>query len=158
MKKINGIEYKTIAFQGMAGAYSDLACRAAYPELITLPCVSFEAAFRAVREGKADLAMIPVDNSLAGRVADVHNLIPNEEFQCRPLLCRRGRPCGRNLAPARLGGTSLLRKTRCDAWHLSNAGDQTFGSGRRRLATGQLIAWPNHRVIPAIYSCRSQVR
>lgn len=79
MKKIDA-ECETIAFQGMAGAYSDLACRAAYPELATLPCVSFEAAFRAVREGRADLAMIPVDNSLAGRVADVHNLIPSEEL------------------------------------------------------------------------------
>jgi prephenate dehydratase len=68
--------YKTIAFQGMAGAYSDLACRKAYPELETVPCVSFEAAFLAVREKMADLAMIPVDNTLAGRVADVHYLIP----------------------------------------------------------------------------------
>ena len=70
-------KYKTIAFQGMAGAYSDLACRKAYPNLTTIPCVSFEAAFRAVREKQADLAMIPVDNSLAGRVADVHTLIPS---------------------------------------------------------------------------------
>lgn len=69
--------YKTISFQGMAGAYSDLACRAAYPELTTVPCVSFDAAFRAVREKRADLAMIPVDNTLAGRVADVHYLMPN---------------------------------------------------------------------------------
>ncbi len=80
MKNINSSKFKTIAFQGMAGAYSDLACRAAYPELTTLPCVSFEAAFRAVSDGAADLAMIPVDNSLAGRVADVHNLIPNENL------------------------------------------------------------------------------
>lgn len=80
MKKPKDREFKTIAFQGMAGAYSDLACRAAYPELTTIPCVSFEATFRAVSEGAADLAMIPVDNSLAGRVADVHNLIPNEEL------------------------------------------------------------------------------
>lgn len=72
--------YRTIAFQGMAGAYSDLACRMAYPQLETVPCVSFDAAFRAVRERAADLAMIPVDNTLAGRVADVHNLIPNGEL------------------------------------------------------------------------------
>ena len=72
--------YKTIAFQGMAGAYSDLACRLAYPELKTVPSVSFDAAFRAVREKSADLAMIPVDNTLAGRVADVHYLIPNGEL------------------------------------------------------------------------------
>jgi len=64
----------------MAGAYSDLACRMAYPELETVPCVSFEAAFLAVRQKKADLAMIPVDNTLAGRVADVHFLIPNGEL------------------------------------------------------------------------------
>lgn len=73
-------EYTTIAFQGMAGAYSDLACRIAYPELNTVPSVSFDAAFRAVREKAADLAMIPVDNSIAGRVADVHHLIPEGDL------------------------------------------------------------------------------
>lgn len=72
--------YTSIAFQGMLGAYSDLACRAAYPDLETLPCVSFEAAFRAVRDKQADLAMIPVDNTLAGRVADVHHLMPNGDL------------------------------------------------------------------------------
>ena len=73
-------KFKRIAYQGMAGSYSDLACRKVYPELETIPSVSFEAAFLAVREKKADLAMIPVDNSLAGRVADVHHLIPNGEL------------------------------------------------------------------------------
>jgi prephenate dehydratase len=72
--------YRTIAFQGMQGAYSELACKQVYPRLKTVPCVSFEAAFLAVRNGEADLAVIPVDNSLAGRVADVHNLIPNGEL------------------------------------------------------------------------------
>lgn len=65
-----------IAFQGYAGAYSDLACRAVYPDWGTLPCASFEDAFTAVRENKAQLAMIPVDNTTAGRVADVHHLLP----------------------------------------------------------------------------------
>lgn len=64
----------------MPGAYSELACQKAYPTLQTVPCVSFEAAFRAVRNSEADLAIIPIDNSLAGRVADVHNLIPNGEL------------------------------------------------------------------------------
>ncbi len=73
-------KYKTIAFQGMAGAYSDLACRMAYPELETVPSVSFDAAFRAVRQKVADLAIIPVDNTLAGRVADVHHLIPDGDL------------------------------------------------------------------------------
>jgi prephenate dehydratase len=77
---MNKQEYTTIAFQGMTGAYSDLACRTAYPELETVPCVSFDAAFRAVKEKQADLAMIPVDNTLAGRVADVHPLLLHGEL------------------------------------------------------------------------------
>jgi len=67
----------TIAFQGAPGAYSDLACRTARPELTTLPCRSFEDAFAAVRDGLAALAMIPIENSVAGRVADIHHLLPN---------------------------------------------------------------------------------
>ena len=65
-----------IAFQGAAGAYSDLACRHMFPKRPTLPCPSFEDAFAAVESGEAELAMIPVENSLAGRVADVHHLLP----------------------------------------------------------------------------------
>ena len=66
-----------IAFQGMPGAYSDLACRSAYPGWTTLPCPSFEAAMAAVREGQAELAMLPCENSLAGRVPDIHRLLPD---------------------------------------------------------------------------------
>jgi len=66
----------TIAFQGRPGAYSDLSCRTAFPDMQTLPCESFEAAMEAVREGAADLAMIACENSLAGRVGDVHQLLP----------------------------------------------------------------------------------
>ncbi|SDB32606.1 prephenate dehydratase [Belnapia rosea] len=65
-----------IAFQGLPGAYSDLACRAAYPGWTTLPCPSFEAAMDAVRGGQAGLAMLPCENSLAGRVPDIHRLLP----------------------------------------------------------------------------------
>ena len=65
-----------IAFQGLPGAYSDLACRAAQPTMTTLPCPSFEDAFAAVKNGDARLAMIPIENSLAGRVADIHHLLP----------------------------------------------------------------------------------
>jgi prephenate dehydratase len=66
-----------IAFQGLPGAYSDLACRAAYPGWDTLPCPSFEAAMDAVRSGEAGLAMLPCENSLAGRVPDIHRLLPD---------------------------------------------------------------------------------
>jgi prephenate dehydratase len=65
-----------IAFQGMPGAYSDLACRLAYPGMTTLPCPTFEAAMEAVRAARADLAMLPCENSLAGRVPDIHYLLP----------------------------------------------------------------------------------
>ncbi len=67
---------RRIAFQGLAGANSDMACRACYPDMETLPCPSFEDAFGAVQEGQAELAMIPIDNSSAGRVADIHHLLP----------------------------------------------------------------------------------
>jgi prephenate dehydratase len=66
-----------IAFQGYPGAYSHLACRDAYPDLEALPCESFEDAFDAVESGRAHLAMIPIENSLAGRVADIHTLMPD---------------------------------------------------------------------------------
>jgi prephenate dehydratase len=66
-----------IAFQGYPGAYSDLACRKAYPAWQTLPCPSFEAAIEAVTSGQAQLAMLPCENSLAGRVPDIHRLLPD---------------------------------------------------------------------------------
>lgn len=67
---------KKIAFQGFLGAYSDLSCRSVFPDMETVPCETFDQAFSAVQNGDADLAMIPVDNTLAGRVADVHRLMP----------------------------------------------------------------------------------
>jgi len=67
---------KTIAFQGEAGANSHIACREAFPDMADLPCDTFEDVFAAVQEGRARLAMIAIENSLAGRVADVHHLIP----------------------------------------------------------------------------------
>lgn len=68
---------RTIAFQGAAGAYSDLCCREVYPEMTTLPCETFDDTFAAVREGRARLAMIPIENSVAGRVADIHHSLPD---------------------------------------------------------------------------------
>jgi prephenate dehydratase len=65
-----------IAFQGRPGAYSHMACVAAFPKLEPLPCPTFFDAFKAVDTGRADYAMIPIDNSIAGRVADIHSLLP----------------------------------------------------------------------------------
>ena len=69
-----------IAFQGYPGAYSDLACRAAFPAMTTLPCESFETAMAAVRDGRAALAMLPCETSLAGRVPDIHHLLPGSNL------------------------------------------------------------------------------
>jgi prephenate dehydratase len=65
-----------IAFQGEPGAYSHQACRQAHPEMEALPCRTFQDAIDAVRAGEADLAMLPVENSTYGRVADMHTLLP----------------------------------------------------------------------------------
>lgn len=67
---------RRIAFQGELGAYSHQACVEACPELVPLPCRTFEDAIAAVKEGQAEKAMLPVDNSTFGRVADIHYLLP----------------------------------------------------------------------------------
>ena len=67
---------KRISFQGEMGAYGHQACREMFPEMEAIPCRSFEGAIRAVHEGRADLAMLPVENSTYGRVADIHSLLP----------------------------------------------------------------------------------
>ena len=66
-----------IAFQGEPGANSDEACRSYFPDYEPVPNASFEDAFEAVKRGDCELAMIPVENSIAGRVADVHHLLPS---------------------------------------------------------------------------------
>jgi prephenate dehydratase len=69
-----------IAFQGEFGANSDMACRDMFPQMEPLPCQTFEEAFLAVENGEADLAMIPIENTLAGRVADIHHLLPESRL------------------------------------------------------------------------------
>ena len=65
-----------IAYQGEPGANSHLACRDAYPRMEPLACPTFEDALAAVKSGEAKFAMIPIENSVAGRVADIHHLLP----------------------------------------------------------------------------------
>lgn len=66
----------TIAFMGVPGANADLACRQNYPYFSTLPCPSFEDVFEAVEAGRARYGLVPIENSQAGRVAEIHNLLP----------------------------------------------------------------------------------
>ncbi len=76
MKKITG----KIAFQGEHGANSDTACRNVYPDMEPVPCATFEDVFSAMAKCQVDLAMIPIENSVAGRVADIHQLLPGSDL------------------------------------------------------------------------------
>src|SRR5260370_31766797 len=67
---------KKIAFQGEPGANSHIAIAEAYPDAEPMPCATFEDALAAITSGEADLGMIPIENSVAGRVADIHHLLP----------------------------------------------------------------------------------
>jgi len=74
------VSSKIIAYQGEPGANSHMACADVYPGWETLPCASFEDAFAAISEGRAELGMIPIENSLAGRVADIHHFLPGADL------------------------------------------------------------------------------
>src|SRR5437763_2815176 len=79
-KRAPVLERKTlvrVSYQGEPGANSHLAAREAYPDLEPLACATFEDALTAVKSGDARYAMIPIENSVAGRVADIHHLLPN---------------------------------------------------------------------------------
>src|SRR4029078_1587724 len=67
---------KKIVFQGEPGANSHIACREAYPGYEPVPCATFEDCFSAIQNGESDLGMIPIEKSVAGRVADIHHLMP----------------------------------------------------------------------------------
>ncbi len=71
---------RKIAFQGELGANSHIACADCHPEMEALPCASFDDAFAALRDGTAALAMMPVENTVAGRVADIHRLLPGSKL------------------------------------------------------------------------------
>ena len=71
----------TFAFQGVRGAYSELAGRNLFPEFTSIPCKTFEEMFESVRSDKAKIALVPIENSRAGRVADTQRLIPDSNLK-----------------------------------------------------------------------------
>jgi prephenate dehydratase len=71
---------KKISFQGEPGANSHIAIAEAFPDAQALPCPTFEDALSAISSGEADLGMIPIENSIAGRVADIHHLLPGSNL------------------------------------------------------------------------------
>jgi len=73
-------DQRRIAYQGEPGANSHAVCKQHYPDWVAVPCASFEDVFAAVESRDADLAMIPIDNSIAGRVADIHHFLPDSDL------------------------------------------------------------------------------
>ena len=74
-------QIKNFAFQGVNGAYSEQAGKNVFPYATSVPCATFEEMFACVRDAKADIALVPIENSQAGRVADTQRLIPDSELQ-----------------------------------------------------------------------------
>ena len=74
-------QIKNFAFQGVNGAYSEQAGKNVFPNATSVPCATFEEMFACVRDAKADIALVPIENSQAGRVADTQRLIPDSELQ-----------------------------------------------------------------------------
>ena len=109
-----------IAFQGAPGAYSEAACVARYPAMTTLPCKTFSDTFAAVANGRAGLAMIPIENSAAGRVADIHQLLPQsdlhiiaehfERVRHNLLACPGAEPSGLETVHSHVHALSQCRK------------------------------------------------
>ena len=98
-----------IAFQGEPGAYGHEACRKARPQMDALPCETFEEVIGAVREGRAELAMLPIENSTYGRVADIHRLLPESGLHIRDEAFVRVRICLLGLPGARLEDITDVR-------------------------------------------------
>jgi prephenate dehydratase len=132
---------RTVAFQGVLGAYSDLACRVVYPDMVTLPCPSFEDAFAAAEEKRAELALIPIENSVAGRVAEIHQLLPHtglhivaEHFQRvnHHLLAPRGAP---------IDGLETVHSHVHARWRARSTGSGRCGPTSRTRSTTPRASW-----------------
>jgi prephenate dehydratase len=107
-----------ISFQGERGANSEIACNEVYPGWQALPCPTFEDAFTALADGTADLAMIPIENSIAGRVADIHHLLPTSGFHIigehfLPIHFHLMAPRGATLATLREAQSHIMALGQC---------------------------------------------
>lgn len=139
-----------IAFQGEPGAYSHLACREAYPDLDAMACATFEEAFSAVKNGQAKLAMIPIENSVYGRVADIHHLLPDsglyvvgEHFQpvSIALLAKKGaRLEDIKVARSHVHAVGQCRKALAELGIRAEIAADTAGSARQLSESGDMTS------------------
>lgn len=99
---------QTIAYQGATGANSEIACNRVYPDAKKMPYTDFDGALHAVKSGEADLAMIPVENTVAGRVADIHRLLPSSELYIIGEHFQRVEHCLLGCSGTRLDGIKTI--------------------------------------------------
>ncbi|MEQ8695395.1 MAG: prephenate dehydratase [Bauldia litoralis] len=137
---------KKIVFQGEPGANSHLACQEVHPDYQAVPSPTFEDCFGAVDRGEADLAMIPIENSVAGRVADIHHLLPTSGLHIvgehfLPIRFQLMAPKGAKLADIKtvhshIHALGQCRKIiRANGWKPIVAGD-TAGAAREVAEAG----------------------
>ena len=139
---------KVIAFQGERGANSEIACNEVYPDWQALPCATFEDAFAALGDGTADLAMIPIENSIAGRVADIHHLLPTSGFHIvaehfLPIHFHLMAPHGATLATLKVAQSHVMalgqcRRTLKKLGLRSEVAADTAGSARQVAESGDI--------------------
>lgn len=138
--------HRAIAFQGFAGAYSHLACEVAAPRLSPLPCATFDEVFDAVEQHRAVMAAIPVENSQAGRVTDIHRLLPSRDLHVvaehyQPVQHMLLGPPGATLAGVRRARSHPQALMQCREW-LARHGieamtaSDTAGASREVAALG----------------------
>ncbi len=109
---------ESIAYQGEPGANSQIACHQVYPDLTPLACPTFEDVMSAVEDGRAQLAMIPVENTIAGRVGDIHHLLPGTSLHIigehyLPIRFQLMALPGANLADIRTARSHIMALGQC---------------------------------------------
>jgi prephenate dehydratase len=149
-----------IAFQGEPGANSHIAIVEAYPDAEPLPCATFEDALAAISSGEADLGMIPIENSVAGRVADIHHLLPasglfivGEWFLADPASVDGAR--GAKLPTSRRWRATSTRSASAGASSASSASSRS--SRPTPPAAPATFASARTRALPRSLSARAQI-
>ena len=139
-----------IAFQGVPGAYSHMSCAAVKPEMTPLACASFEEMILSVQEGRAGLAMVPVENSIAGRVADIHHLLPESGLF---IIAEHFQPVNHQLLAPKGGSLETLVEVHSHAQGLAQCRKRLHKLGLRQMvhpdtagAAKDVASWNDPRI------------